>query len=210
MCSRYELSATYNELTSALKANLPKGFKDNYKKQLVLEPSNPVLVLKNEGKITSSIMLWGYISEWSKNPLNGPKPFNARAETVGEKKLFRTSWRYKRCLIPATGFIEKGYLIKRIDSKPFLMGGIWSRWTGKEGSEIESCAVITTKSNNLLKPIHNRMPVIIPEGSEEEWMSNQKDKFALKALEALLDGWSSEKWLTIPLFKFKTSQLSLF
>ena len=88
---------------------LEKGLKENYQAQSLIRPTDPVLVLKNEGKTTTSIMLWGFISEWSKNPFNLPRPFNARTETINEKKLFRGSWRHKRCLLPASGFFEKNH-----------------------------------------------------------------------------------------------------
>ena len=130
MCGRYELITKFEELPSLLKKDLPKGFEQNYSKQELIRPNDPVVVLKNEGRTTTSIMLWGYISEWAKDPFDKakPKPFNARSETVGEKKLFRGSWRYKRCLMPASGFFEKGYLIRRKDKQPFWLGGIWNRW----------------------------------------------------------------------------------
>ena len=114
---------------------MPRGLSQNYEPQILIKPGSPILVLKNEGKTQTSIMLWGFISEWSKDPFDNtrPKPFNARSESVAEKKLFRASWRHRRCLIPASGFLEKGHLIGRKDSQTFWIGGLWNRWMSKNG-----------------------------------------------------------------------------
>ena len=169
-------------------------------------------MLKSEGKTTTSIMFWGFISEWSKDPFgkDNLRPFNARAETIGEKKLFRGSWRHKRCLLPANGFFEKGHRFNRKDKEPFWLGGIWNRWMSPDGSEIESCCVLTTQSNQLVKPFHNRMPVIIPNGLEEEWIESVKDEVDLKALQPLLFGWSPNDWQVEPINKQNTCQMNFF
>ncbi len=212
MCGRYELTTKYEGLPPILKKDLPKGFERNYAKQELIRPTEPVLVLKNEGKTTTSIMLWGFISEWSKDPFNPsrPRPFNARAETVGEKPLFRGSWRHKRCLLPASGFFEKHHRIARKDSRSFWLGGIWSRWMSPDGSELETCCVLTTSANELIRPLHNRMPVIIPNGLEENWIASVKDGPSLKELEPLLNGWSPDDWFAERINKTKASQMSFF
>ncbi len=212
MCGRYELTTTFEKLPSLLKKDLPSGFKQKYFPQQVIRPMDPILVLKNEGKITTSLMLWGFISEWAIDPFDKerPRPFNARSETVGEKKLFSGSWRHKRCLIPASGFFEKNYRISKKDEQPFWLAGIWNRWMSPDGSELESCCVLTTKPNELVKPLHNRMPVIIPNGLEEEWTSSAKDGFELGALEPIMAGWSPFEWKVELLNKPLISQMSLF
>lgn len=200
MCGRYELTTDFEKLPLLLKKELPNGLEQKYAQQELIRPTDPVIVLKNEGKTTTSIMLWGFISEWAKDPFDKerPRPFNARSETVSEKKLFKGSWRHKRCLMPASGFFEKGYRISRKDGHPFWLGGIWNRWMSPDGSELESCCVLTTEPNELLKPLHNRMPVIIPNGLEEEWIAAVKDGPELRALEPMLCGWSPDEWKAEP------------
>ncbi|MFL0727898.1 MAG: SOS response-associated peptidase family protein, partial [Prochlorococcus sp.] len=78
-------------------------------------------------------------------------------------------------------------------------GGIWNRWMSPEGSELESCCVLTTEPNELIKPLHNRMPVIIPNGLEEEWIAAVKDGPELRALEPMLCGWSPDEWKAEPI-----------
>ena len=77
----------------------------------------------------TTFMYWGFISPWAKDPFekSQPRPFNARSETVNKKKLFQGSWRHKRCLIPASGFFEKGFRIRKTNYATFWLGGIWSR-----------------------------------------------------------------------------------
>ena len=209
MCGRYQLNTEFSNLPDLLKKDMPKGLRESYEKQELIKPGSPIIVLKSEGKTQTSIMLWGFISEWSKDPFNksNPKPFNARSESVDKKMLFRTSWKYKRCLIPATGFIEKGNLISRKDSKPFWLGGLWNRWISKEGSELETCCVLTTEANNLIKKLHDRMPVIIPNGMEAEWISSIKSSTELKALKPLMNKWNPEEWKSETIKKPKDIQL---
>ncbi len=212
MCGRYELRAGFEKFPSILKRDLPKGFQENYAQRALIQPNEPVLVLKNEGKTTTSLMLWGFISEWAKDPFDHsmPRPFNARAETIDKKRLFQGGWRHKRCLIPASGFFEKNYRVRRKDSKVFWLAGIWNRWMSNDGSELESCCIITTKPNTLIRPLHNRMPVIIPNGVEEDWIEPGKTVDELKALQRFLTSWDPKDWITDLLAIHTTFQMDLF
>tara|TARA_Y100001968_G_scaffold27593_1_gene21486 strand:- start:216 stop:854 length:639 start_codon:yes stop_codon:yes gene_type:complete len=210
MCGKFQLITEFKKLPDLLKKDMPKGLSQRYEKQELIQPGSPIIVLKNEGKTQTSIMLWGFISEWSKDPfdISRPKPFNARSESIEVKKIFRTSWRHKRCLIPASSFLEKGHRITRKDSQTFWLGGLWNRWMSQEGSELESCCVLTTEPNDLVKQFHNRMPVIIPNGLEKEWISSVKNENELKALKPLMNKWNPEEWKAEPMTKPKTYQLS--
>ena len=212
MCGRFELKTRFDALPKVLKADYPVGLKNKYETQNLIRPTDPVLVIKNEGKMKTTFMSWGFISAWGKDPFDKsrPRPFNARSETVQEKKLFQNSWRHKRCLIPATGFFEKGFRIRRKDYTTFWLGGIWSRWSSPEGAELESCCVLTTEPNELVKPLHHRMPVVIPHGIEELWTENIKDVDELKRLIPIMMGWSPEGWLVEELNDSTTRQMNLF
>ena len=212
MCGRFELKTRFDALPKVLKEDFPPGLKSKYESQNLIRPTDPVLVIKNEGKMKTTFMSWGFISPWVKNPFDKskPRPFNARSETVQEKKLFQNSWRHKRCLIPATGFFEKEFRIRRKDYTTFWLGGIWSRWSSPEGAELESCCVLTTEPNELIKPLHHRMPVVIPDGIEEIWTENIKDIDELKGLIPIMMGWSPEGWLVEELNDSSTRQINLF
>ena len=212
MCGRFELKAKFENLPEILKQDYPCNFDKNYEKQSLIRPTDPVIVLKDEGKVKTTFMSWGLISSWTKNPLksSSPRPFNARSETVAEKKLFKGSWRNKRCLIPSTGFFEKGFLIRKKNYETFWLGGIWSRWNSPDGSEFDSCCILTTESNNLVKNLHNRMPVVVPNRVEKEWLEPVKEVEGLKKLVPILKGWSSEDWIAERIKNKHTNQMNLF
>ena len=212
MCGRFELKTKFEDLPKVLKQNYPRGLDSRYETQNLIRPTDPVLVIKNEGRIKTTFMVWGFISPWAKNPFDEErlKPFNARSETIAEKKLFSGSWKYKRCLIPASGFFEKGFRIRKENYETFWLGGIWSKWISLDGAEIESCCILTTKPNGLIKSLHHRMPVIIPNEIEEQWTKQVKDPNELKGLMPIMNGWSSKGWVVEAINKKDDNQMSLF
>ena len=212
MCSRFELKTKFDKLPKVLKKDYPIRLKTKYETQNLIRPTDPVLVIKNEGEMKTTFMYWGFISPWAKDPFDKqrPRPFNARSETVGEKKLFSSSLKNKRCLIPASGFFEKKFRIRKKNYDTFWLGGIWSKWTSLDGAEIESCCVLTTEPNNLIKPLHNRMPVIIPDGYEKHWTEQIKDLDEIKCLLPMMKGWSPDGWVVEEVSKKNTHQMCLF
>jgi len=212
MCGRFELKTKFDKLPEILKRDYPTGLDIKYETQNLIKPNDPVLVIKNEGKVKTTFMSWGFIPPWAKDPFDKkrPRPFNARSESLEEKKLFSGSWRHKRCLIPASGFFEKKYRIRKESYKTFWLGGIWSKWTSPYGAELESCCVLTTEPNTLMKPLHHRMPVVVPDGYEEQWIEQIKDTYELKVLFPIMKGWSSAGWVVEEVNKRNTDQMSLF
>ena len=212
MCGRFELNTKFENLPKVLKQVYPIGLETNYERRDLIRPNDPVLVIKNEGKMQTTFMYWGFISPWAKEPFSRkrPRPFNARSETLEEKKLFSESWRYKRCLIPASGFFEKKFRIRKDNFEVFWLGGIWSKWTSHDGAEIESCCVLTTKPNNLIKPLHHRMPIIVPNGYEEKWTQQVKNSDELKSLLTFIMNLSPVGLIVEEKNKKQTDQMSLF
>ncbi len=129
---------------------------------------------------------------------------NARAETVSEKPAFRAAIRRRRCLIPADGFYEwkraggrkQPYYVRMRDAWTFAFAGIWESWKGGEGEAIESCALLTTGPNELLEPIHDRMPVIIPPGGYDLWLSPEVGDPS--ALSSFFSPYPSEEMVAYP------------
>jgi putative SOS response-associated peptidase YedK len=134
---------------------------------------------------------WGLIPSWAKDPSVGNRMFNARAETLSEKPSFREAFRKRRCLIVADGFYEWRKLgrIKtplRFTLKsglPFGLAGLYETWISPEGKPVHTCTIITTTPNDLVRPIHDRMPVMVEKGVEDRWMDpntrNPKELFAI-------------------------------
>ena len=212
MCGRFELKTKFDNLPKVLKKDYPIGLENKYETQNLIRPTDPILVIKNEGRLETTFMSWGFISPWAKDPFakGVPRPFNARSETVDEKKLFSESWKHKRCLIPASGFFEKDYRLYKENFETFWLGGIWSKWTSPDGDEIESCCVLTTEPNELVKPLHHRMPVIVPNQYEEQWTEQVKNAYELKGLLPIMKSWSPDGWLVEDVKKKETDQMSLF
>ena len=212
MCGRFELKTKFDKLPEFLRQNYSRTLEIHYEPQDFIRPTDPVLVIKNEGRIKTTFMLWGFISPWVKDPFakERPRPFNARLESVGEKKLFMGSWKYKRCLIPASGFFEKKFRIRKENYETFWLGGIWSKWTSPDGSELESCCILTTEPNALVKATHHRMPVVVPVGYEEKWIKQVKDAHELKSLQLDTRSWSPNGWVIEKVDKKPIDQMSLF
>jgi putative SOS response-associated peptidase YedK len=119
------------------------------------------------------MLRWGLVPAWAKDPSIGGRMINARAESAAEKPAFRAALRGRRCLIVADGFFEwsgtgrrkQAWLFQRRDGRPFGFAGLWDRWEPSGQPPLETCTILTTEANDLVRPVHDRMPVIIvPEG----------------------------------------------
>ena len=156
-------------------------------------PTQPVLAIRatDQGKRELVPLRWGLVPSWSKGPDSRFQMINARAETVNTKPAYRNAFRHKRCLIPSEGFFEwqagkqgkTPFLIHRKDRAPFAMAGLWERWHGPEGDTIESCTIIVTDANELVRGIHDRMPVILGREDYASWLDpGNKDADGLLAM----------------------------
>lgn len=121
---------------------------------------------------------WGLIPSWATSTSTGSSMINARAETVAEKPAFRSAFRARRCLIVADGFYEwqkldkvkQPYYISFRDHRPFAFAGLWEGWQGDGDHAVESCTIVTTTANDLVAPIHDRMPVILNPEDHKFWI----------------------------------------
>jgi putative SOS response-associated peptidase YedK len=138
-------------------------------------------------------MSWGLVPSWSPDPSAGPRPINARSESLLDKAMFADALRRRRCVVPADGFYEwkKGgqgktrqpYLIAARDGAPLAFAGLWDRWTGPDGSALVSVVLVTTPANDVVAQLHDRMPAILPQGAWNAWLApGTTDPAALLAL----------------------------
>jgi putative SOS response-associated peptidase YedK len=137
--------------------------------------------LRSEGREGSArelvLLHWGLVPFWAKDPQIGSRLINARSETVAEKPAFREAFRRRRCLVLADGFYEwqkqggtkQPFCVRLRDGRPFAFAGLWEHWQGTD-AVVESCTLLTTDPNELMRPLHNRMPVIIDPGDYELWL----------------------------------------
>jgi putative SOS response-associated peptidase YedK len=124
-------------------------------------------------------MRWGLLPSWVKDPKTFALLVNARGESVIDKPAFRAAMKYRRCLIPADGFYEwkpvagrkQPYYVRLKSGAPMALAGLWETWTGPNGEELDTAAIVTTRANRLLAPIHDRMPVIVPPEAFDLWLN---------------------------------------
>jgi len=185
MCGRFSLSSDPKALADQFSLRLdglpPLAPRYN------IAPTQPVVAVKArnvQGERELVVLQWGLVPSWAKDPAMGSRMINARAETVSEKPSFRTAFKRRRCLLPADGFYEwaktengkQPYHIRRGDGAPFAMAGVWEQWQGADGSEIISCAILTTAANSRMKAIHHRMPVILFPHEYSLWLELEERK----------------------------------
>ena len=180
MCGRYSLTSSLSELAQRFEFDSePEGFVPRYN----VAPTQQVLAVVGGDTRRAGFLRWGLIPTWSKDGPSSRPLINARAETAAEKPSFRDSLKRRRCLILADGFYEwqkmgdakRPMRVTMRTGEPFAFAGLWSKWTDSEGSSISSCAIITTAANEVLKPIHHRMPVILSKEVEDLWLDTALD-----------------------------------
>ena len=186
MCGRYSLIADLDDL--ALRFQFFHGDFD-YDPCYNIAPTKNVLTVSGGDGRQARLMKWGLIPFWAKEAKIGARMINARAETVAEKPAFRNALKKRRCLVLSDGYYEwqktpaakMPYRIIMRSGEPFAFAGLWETWKDPQGNVVPSCSIITTAANELLSPIHDRMPVILPLDSEELWLDPGIDDSELLA-----------------------------
>jgi len=141
----------------------------------------PTIRYSPEGKRVMHLLRWGLVPHWAKDPSIGARLSNARGETLTEKPSFRDSFKHRRCLVPADGFYEwksegrqkQPYFFSMKTSEPFALGGLWESWRMPDGNVLRTCCLITTGPNEIMLPVHDRMPVIIAPHDYEAWLTGE-------------------------------------
>ena len=176
MCGRAKLPDDVSEIKLDLKIDFDEI--GDYVPRWNAAPTSklPVVISRN-GKRTLTSMRWGLIPAWAKDLNIGYSTFNARAEGIDMRPAFRGAWRgRRRCLVIADGYYEwrdadkQSFAVVLGNRGPMTFAGLWDLWRPAGGQALNSFAIITTKANNLLKPLHDRMPVLIPADRWAPWL----------------------------------------
>jgi putative SOS response-associated peptidase YedK len=179
MCGRFIL---LTDLSVIIKSFDIQNVSCEYKPGNNISPGQKIAAVVHKDDQNSLVdFRWGLIPSWAKDPSIGNKMINARAETVAEKPSFREAFKRRRCLIPADGFYEWKKLGKAKQpfrfflksGEPFGFAGLYESWVSPEQKPVNTCTIITTEPNDLLRTIHDRMPVILPKDKEAYWMDPQ-------------------------------------
>jgi len=179
MCGRFTLHTPELRIREAfnLDASASLGLQPRYN----IAPSQPVPIIRDTDSGREMVMArWGLIPHWSKEAKTKYSTINARIETVAEKPTYRTPFKHRRCLIPADGFYEWKVIdgrkvphhIRMKDGGPFALAGLWDRWEG-DGESLESCSIIVMPANEVMKPLHERMPAIISPAHYDLWLDSR-------------------------------------
>jgi len=193
MCGRYVYTAEDD-----LQAHYDAVFDNDQAREQAQHPNfnvapsqlMPVVWHRESGRVIG-LKRWGLIPFWAKDPKIGYKMINARAETVNSKPAFREAFKRHRCLVPANGYYEwqqidkktkQPMFIHRKDNQPISLAGLFDTWRDEDGKEIESYTIITTTPSHSLATIHDRMPVVLTQKEEEEWLQTNADSESLLAI----------------------------
>jgi putative SOS response-associated peptidase YedK len=174
MCARYVIISP----ADAIRALFGYGERPDFPPRYNVAPTQPIPIVRLDGgKRSFALVRWGLLPAWVKNPKTFSLLINARGEFLLDKPSFRNAVRRRRCLVPADGFYEwrdgkprRPYFVRAKSGRPIAFAGLWETWTGPNGEEVDTAAIVTTDANRLLAPIHGRMPVVVPPEAFSLWL----------------------------------------
>ena len=183
MCGRYTITITDPDVIAAT-FDLETAPTDLVPRYNVAPTQHVPTIVKNQDGANELVMMrWGLVPSWAKDPAIGNRMINARSETLAEKPSFRAAYRKRRCLVVADGFYEwkknndgsKTPMYVRLrNGGLFGMAGLWERWKAPEtGGVITTCTIITTEPNNIMRPLHHRMAVVLDRTDYNQWLDPQ-------------------------------------
>jgi putative SOS response-associated peptidase YedK len=187
MCGRYVIISAPEVIGALFGCEETPDFPPRYN----VAPTEPVPIVRQERERRHfALVRWGLIPSWVKDPRAFPLLINVRGESVLDKPAFRAAMRYRRCLFPADGFYEwrrEGkrrvpFFVRPRRDGPIAFAGLWETWSGPNGEELESAAIVTTQANRTLAAIHERMPVVVPREAFDLWLDPAVDAKAAAAV----------------------------
>lgn len=176
MCGRYTLKSNSHAVATLCNLSAIPELKPRYN----ISPTQLVHVVRAGQTGRELAMLrWGLIPSWAKDPKIAYSLINARSETAAEKPSFRSAFKRRRCLLPTDGFYEWKKVgkqkmpqhIRRRDEAPFAFAGLWEIWRPTDGEPVETCTILTTTANEVVAPLHDRMPVILSKDNFDAWLA---------------------------------------
>jgi len=182
MCGRYALSTPADILSAIFDIPIPSPYHPRYN----IAPTQDTLIICAGTDGRAAIMArWGFIPSWRTADQKGPEPINARCESAATSRLFAQPLRRQRCVVPASGFYEwqkvsgakhkRAYLARSPDGSVLALAGVWSSRPTRGGTSIESFAILTCAPNASMKPIHDRMPLILSADARDAWLDPGTD-----------------------------------
>ena len=181
MCGRFVLTTPASELATCFRLDELVDIVRRFN----IAPGTDIPAIRHspDGKRVMHLLRWGLVPHWAKDPSIGARLSNARGETLTEKPSFRDAFKRRRCLVPADGFYEwksegkqkQPYYFSMKSGEPFALGGLWESWRAPNGDILRTCCLITTEPNEIMLPVHDRMPVIVSPDDYETWLTGEPD-----------------------------------
>jgi putative SOS response-associated peptidase YedK len=177
MCGRYAVTSA----PEAIRTLFGYAEQPNFPPRYNIAPTQPIGIVRQvEGKRQFALVRWGLLPSWVKDPRSFSLLVNARGESLADKPAFKAAMKYRRCLVPADGFYEwkaigkrkQPYYVRARSGQPLAFAGLWETWTGPNGEEMETAAIVTTRANSTLAGIHGRMPVVVPPEAFNLWLDS--------------------------------------
>lgn len=185
MCGRFTQKTTYSELKKIFGVAEVPEVKARYN----IAPTQEVLSVREatDGR-AARLLKWGLVPAWAKDTTISARLINARSETIEAKPSFREAFKHRRCLIPTDGFYEwqrrdgkkQPYFFQLRDERSFAFAGLWEKWKAADGKILETCTILTTEANEVLRPVHDRMPVILHPSDYDLWLEEDVRKQKLR------------------------------
>jgi putative SOS response-associated peptidase YedK len=202
MCGRFTLTRPATDVREQFQLDTMPELQPRYN----IAPTQPVLAVRSsDGDHREAVFLrWGLVPSWASDLSIGNRLLNARSETAAEKPSFRAAFLRRRCLIVADGFYEWQTVLGKKqpihfrfrDGRLFALAGLWEHWNAADGIAVESCTILTTSANELVRPLHERMPVILDPVHHKGWLD---PRFGDKAaLQSWLTTWPAEEMTGVP------------
>ncbi len=201
MCGRFTLRQSASEVRKHFDLDAVPAFEPRFN----IAPTQPVLALRRMAETKEAVLLrWGLVPSWASDLSIGNRLINARAESITEKPSFRAAFQRRRCLIVADGFYEwqtvggkkQPVHFRFRDGRLFTLAGLWEKWNGPGGPAVESCTILTTSANELVRPLHERMPVVLGPEHRDEWLDPHFGDTT--ALQSWLKPWPAEEMTSVP------------
>ncbi len=204
MCGRFTLSTPAQTLQQIFDLSETPDLPPRYN----IAPSEAIATIRlpePQAGRRLDLLRWGLVPPWAKAPDVGARMINARAETAATNPAFRAAFRRRRCLVPADGFYEwqrlerrnkQPFYIRMRDGLPFAFAGLWECWEGPQGDALETCTILTTEPSELVRPVHDRMPVILDPQDWDLWLDPSVQDPA--RLQPLLRPYPPEKMTAFP------------
>jgi len=175
MCGRYAVTSA-----EAIRTLFGYAEQLDFPPRYNVAPTQPIAIVRMvDGRRQFALVRWGLLPSWVQDPKNFSLLINARGESVMDKPAFKAAMKYRRCLVPANGFYDwkasatrrQPYYVRAKSRQPLAFAGLWETWTGPNGEELETAAIVTTRANRALADIHDRMPVIVPPDAFDLWLN---------------------------------------